>query len=253
MTKFLVVGDTHGDVPFVSNVCKLAKSLGVDTVYQVGDFGIWDHRPDGVYFLDKLSENAGLRGCKWKFVAGNHENYDSLERHALAGTMDDGMVYIRENITWVGRSNVWYHDDVLMGAVGGAASIDRHARTPGVSWWPQELTTMGDVHRFGFEMQGRKVGALDVLLTHDAPMCLPEWNGFIKDDPMSNGNRELMTEVGHIANATWWFHGHYHKELSYKFNNTQVYGLDCNIEWRFQGQNVALWDDGNISFYQIGQ
>jgi hypothetical protein len=235
----------------------LAKYHGLDTVYQVGDFGLWDHTEKGVLWLDSLNGDAEKYGVDWYFVAGNHENYDSLEQHAIAGTMDNGMVYIREHITWVGRSNVWYHDDLLMGAVGGAVSIDRHARTPGVSWWPQEMTTYGDVQRFADQILAlpredyEPIPHVDVLLTHDAPMTLPDWEGFIKDDELSNANRKLMTEVGTIAGAGVWFHGHYHKELEYNFDNTRVYGLDCNIRYRWAGCNAAIYDNGTIKLLEI--
>lgn len=254
MTKFLVVGDTHGDTGFASRVCKVAKYHKIDTIYQVGDFGIWDHTPSGVYFLNTLNENAAARGVTWKFVAGNHENYDSLEAMPVN---DDGTVTVRDRIIWLGRSNVWFHDGILMGCVGGAASIDRSMRTPGSSWWPQEMTTYGDVQRFAqkiLDLETDDDGQhphIDVLLTHDAPTTLPEWQGFIKDDEMSNANRLMMSEVGTIAGAKVWFHGHYHKELEYNFDYTRVYGLDCNIRYRWAGSNAAIYDNGQIHLLEI--
>lgn len=251
MAEFMVVGDTHGNsgTPgFTDRVCKFAKYHGIDTVYQVGDFGIWDHTQTGIQFLDSLSQAADKRGLVWFFVAGNHENYDSLAVYAEKNTLGNGMVPIRDNIIWLGRENVWQHGNIMMGCVGGAYSIDKHARTQGISWWPQELTTMGDVLSFEARLDGY---GIDVLLTHDAPMTLPEFEGFIKDDPTSNYNRMLMDSVGDIAGADIWFHGHYHKELEYRYKNTLVYGLDCNIRHRWAGSNAAIYDNGTVHLLEI--
>jgi hypothetical protein len=234
---FMFVGDTHSDVSFVSSVCRFAKSQGVDTVFQLGDFGIWDHQPSGVYFLDHLNERAAQRGVKWIFVDGNHENHDSLRGYTEV--TDSGMVVVRDNILWTGRTNVFDHDGYRFGAVGGAVSIDRHARIPGKSWWPQETTAIGDVYRFTEVVGDRPV---DFLITHDAPSVIEPWEGFIKDDALSNANRDLMDEVGKVARPRWWFHGHYHKFLKYRFNDSRVYGLGPNPFSPFiREKNVAVF------------
>lgn len=242
MTKYIIVGDTHGDVPFVSQVTRAAKELGIETILQVGDFGVWDHKPDGVYFLDKLNENSELRGVKWYFVPGNHENYDRLENYeAYAdehGTRTpEGFVPLRDNIFYVGKTNVWTWDGVLFAAAGGAYSIDKAWRTPGVSWWPQETLTPGEVVRLHALMSiaGRHA---DVLLTHDSSTSLPEWPGFLKDDPDSQAHREIMDQVWDITRPTWWFHGHYHRYLQYRHHDTYVTGVNCNP---YDGPRKANW------------
>lgn len=261
MAQFLFVGDSHGDTSFVSAVCKYAQALGITTVIQLGDFGIWDHTKSGENFLDTLNSNAEKRGVKWLFVAGNHENYDRLEEYQREAEakeypeyVNGGMVPIRDNILWVGRANHWKQDGVTFGAIGGAVSIDRYSRRQGDSWWPQESTNIEDL-RVLYERVWLD-GPVDVLLTHDAPDSLPVFPGFIKDDPMSNANRAIVTQAGLVAQPQYWFHGHYHRELKYEFDRfalgkektasgegpTKVYGLDCNPQWSYSGANVAVWD-----------
>lgn len=253
MAKFLLVGDCHGDFAFANAVTKFAKDRGVETVFQLGDFGIWDHKSDGEYFLDTLNENSTQRGVHWYFVAGNHENYDRLEKYAAECTYDDGMVFIRDSITWVGRANVWRHDGLTFGAIGGAVSIDREWRTEGDSWWPQEFTNLNDLMLLDAKLRESGRGSVDVMLSHDAPDSLPTFPGFIKDDFLSNANRSLINQAWEVAHPTQWFHGHYHQELVYDHKGTTCYGLDCNPMWASGGSNILIYNNGDIRVARIGE
>jgi predicted phosphodiesterase len=253
MFKFYVVGDTHGDLSFACKVMKAAERDGVDTIFQVGDFGIWSRNDEGTYFLDKLNENSELRGVHWYVTLGNHENYDMVEEFQASAT--GSFIKVRDNITILGnKTAVFELQGVKFGSVGGAVSIDREDRTPGVSWWPQENTKYGDVQRFADLVD--VVGPVDILFTHDAPDTI-DFPGFIKDDPWSNGNRTMMDAVGDIARAKYWFHGHYHRALSYRYKDTHVVGLGANPkampEWmdEFDHKSVALVtvdDDGDVKW-----
>ncbi len=228
MTKFMVVGDTHGNTNFAYSMCHNAKNNGIDTIYQVGDFGLWDHAPDGVKYLDNLNRESEKCGVTWYWVPGNHENYDSLAAHRATNGLDErGFVKIRDRILSTDKALVWTHDGIVFGAVGGAVSIDRAYRIEGKSWWPQENTTMDDVTLFRSQVKS-VFNSVDVLLTHDSPTTLPEWPGFVKDDVLSQRNREAMDMVYESANAVVAFHGHYHKHLAYKFRDTAVIGLSCD-------------------------
>jgi predicted phosphodiesterase len=229
MAKFLVVGDVHGDLSFASGVCRLAVDQGVTDIFQVGDFGVWDHTEEGVYFLETLDKNSELRGVNWTFVAGNHENYDRLENYAaVEGIVDtNGMVGLRPSIWWTGRTNVWDYKGLRMAAFGGAYSIDKANRREGVSWWSQEMPTQADL--YDFEDQVGNV-PVDFLFTHDSTVSLPEWPGFFKADVDSAYCRNVVTEAYNICKPEVAFHGHYHRELQYTHEDTQVFGLGCNYE-----------------------
>lgn len=245
MTKFAVVGDVHGNINFANSMCHKAMNAGIDTIYQVGDFGLWDHYDDGIKFLNNLNRKAVECGVMWYWVPGNHENYDSLAVHrAQDGGLDErGFVVIRSNIRSTDKVLTWDHDGLAFGAVGGAVSIDRHYRVLGKSWWPQETTTMDDVTEFQRQML-KYSNTLDVLLTHDSPTTLPSWDGFIKDDALSERNRQAMDMVYTAANAQIAFHGHYHRHLAYKFNETAVIGLSCDPDgaghWGGDLRNYAI-------------
>ncbi len=253
MDKYYVVGDTHGNVSFAAAVMRAAEHNGIHHIFQVGDFGIWDHKEGGVYYLDKISELAELRDVHWWVTLGNHENYDSVERYQASS--QGSFIKVRDRITILGnKSGMFELDGIKFASVGGAYSIDRFSREPGISWWEQEMTTMADIYRL--EELVKVHGKADVLLTHDAPTSLPEWPGFIKDDPASDANRKMMDTAWEIARPTLWFHGHYHRALDYKHNETYVIGLGADDQAmpytipKRQWGSVALLtnDEGTLTY-----
>jgi hypothetical protein len=252
MNEILVVGDVHGDLSFASAICRTAKAFGISDIIQVGDFGVWDHTEEGVYFLDKLDENSELRGVNWTFVAGNHENYDSLEDRQALGADDSGFVELRKNIRWTGRTNVWDYKGYRFAAFGGAYSIDKADRKPGSSWWWQEMPTLADLYNFEGQVGGDHV---DILFTHDSTTSLPEWPGFFKADVDSAASRNIITSAYWISKPALAFHGHYHRELEYAHEQAKVYGLGCNYDaQRYYGMPkqaaaaIVRLDDMSVKF-----
>lgn len=231
MTEYLIVGDVHGDLAFTSRMNALAKTNGVATILQVGDFGIWDHTPDGVNFLDALNDESERFGVQWVFVPGNHENYDRLEWYEQSNyRTHEGFVKIRDNILYTGKVNKWVWDDVVFKAVGGAHSIDKEWRTPKKSWWYQE--TLKE-----YELEAScQLGQADVLLTHDCPTYAP-FRHRLKNDPDSHIHRQGIDEVVKHTKAKVHFHGHMHDWYDYENPwGGKIYGLECN--------DMAMWGEG---------
>jgi len=141
-SMIIVAGDWHGNISWASSVLREAQAEDIDTIVQVGDFGYWEHTPDGVYYLDKLSENAVLRGVRVVWVDGNHENHTMLrEKYADAEKSDEGFWKIRENMWYTPRANVWEWYGQRIMSLGGAYSIDKHHRRLGTSYWAEEMIT----------------------------------------------------------------------------------------------------------------
>ena len=232
MTEIMICGDWHGDTRHVRKVIKKAHDMGIKTIMQVGDFGIWTHHPDGVTFLDVMNEECRKWGVKVYFVGGNHENWDHLDWHEKNGPKTyAGLTILRSHIRYTGRVKRWSVDGKVFQAVGGAVSIDKGQphRKPGVGWWSQEAIPERVV--YGLEQAGRRA---DYLLTHDAPSCAPFKR--LKDDPESTAHRQLMNRIGRVVQPKLWFHGHYHTWMeNYPFMHqtgyTSCYGLDMNGDY----------------------
>lgn len=240
------MGDVHGDLAFASRMVRHAKTLGITKILQVGDFGIWDHLPQGAYFLNTLNDNSAASRAgeevSWYFVDGNHENHDRLTEYAdnSDGTIE-GFVPIRERIFHIPRGQRWVWDGVSFMGVGGAHSIDKAYRKEGHSWWPGETIKSYDLFRV------KEAGQADVLLTHDCPTNAP-FKQRLKNDPDSHIHRQVMDEVGKMVRPKIWFHGHMHDHYDYFFppfeSFARVVGLECN-EGAMWNSAVRPADDYN--------
>lgn len=212
--RFLLLGDTHGNDKFFERACQAATESGCDRIFQLGDFGYWEHYPEGVRYLDavrELLEEYGLT-CVW--IDGNHENHPLLwekYRDDCDLSHTGGFWTIRAGLFYAPRGLRWAWDGITFLALGGAYSIDREYRTPGKSWWGTEMITDEDV------IKASAGGPVDVMLTHDAPneADIPSLRRQDPlDYPQSRNNREMVSEVVRQTRPQFLAHGHYHDRYS---------------------------------------
>lgn len=224
MRKILILGDTHANTRWSVNAVAIAKRLNALDIMVVGDFGYWpDPQYGHPYFLKELSEAAQEHGVTVWWVDGNHEDFGNLYRSHLKD--HDEPVQIRPGIMWLPRGVTWTWEGVTFLAMGGAASIDRQHRTPGVSWFPEEIIDDSDV---------LKAKPATIMITHDSPINPLEFTGrrFIVDAE-SEYCRQQMRRVVTIAKPELLLHGHYHMSSDLEFlrgdsGYTRCVGLGCD-------------------------
>lgn len=208
------IGDVHGDEHGMKLALIALAKEGVNTVHQVGDFGLWnsDEGQDYLYTVD-----ATVRAHRQKlFVTlGNHECYPMLRDTVVR---EDGLLFFEKfpNILFIPRAFSWEWAGKKFMSLGGANSIDMKFRKPNVSWWIEEQITYAD------EMRGREVGKVDVMITHDCPSGVPILehgtqafgNGFwaAEDIEYANGSRTALRNVVNVAKPEILLHGHWHKK-----------------------------------------
>ena len=220
--RVLLAGDTHGNGPWVGNLCKLANQHGCDVILQLGDFGYWPHTAKGRRFLDQVDRHAERHGISCLYwIDGNHENHDML---AELEPDEDGFVTIGDRCRYAPRGHRWRWGQVHFGALGGAFSMDHRYRVEGVSWWPNEILTDADVERLG-------EAPLDVLLSHDAPEGAPIRNFELQpgDEMLCSQVRERILQAVKATQPELVLHGHWHRrtssELSWPINS------DGELDW----------------------
>lgn len=220
--KIMVLGDSHGNLPFMQQALQLASQTDCDTLHVVGDFGIWTHIEAGVRFLDEVERAAQVTDVLVTFTDGNHENFDHLYEIPVD---DDGWRRVRPSIWHAPRGHIWRWEGVNFMSMGGAHSIDalpEHGgqweaygdRTPGKGWWPQETITNEEVKHALNRMvewvdQYPLTPNIDVLFTHDAPSITtlpPHIGGY----PAADENRARLQKVYEVAQPQLLVHGHYH-------------------------------------------
>lgn len=254
----LVAGDTHGDPKHFVYLFERAINNDVDAILQVGDFGFWEHVPEGYAYLEVLSELAIQNDMPLFWIDGNHESHIILrEKYGPGGThykpTPEGFWEIRPGVYYIPRGTRWVWSGRHLMGLGGAYSVDkdyRLAREQGVEcpawgwtsrhvamypptgqytqWWPQEEITDEDV-RFALQ----DLTPLDILFTHDKPRAsTPGWNR--KDLPECWPNQDKIQTVVKTLTPKMLIHGHLHYPYEDQIRCgdddkfTYVVGLNCN-------------------------
>lgn len=232
-------GDWHANAWFASSVIR--KHGRGSIVIQLGDFGYQFLTT----FLDVIQEAAEDSETLVLFVDGNHENFSKLYEYPIDA---DGVRRLRERVWHLPRGFRWEWDGVTFLALGGAHSVDRKAREPYLSWWPEEYLTRVDVER---ALEG---GAADVMVTHDAPASfeIPGLSGDggwipVEDLRASQQHREIMEGVVNHVRPRFLWHGHYHQYLSGEIRHDDgsrclITGLDLDRPRRQNVEVVRLQD-----------
>lgn len=209
----LYVGDIHGVVDDVAKIDRLAVDMGVDTVVQVGDFGIWwpkTNNPLVKYFKKRARQNRP--GPVWYTCGGNHENYDKwLELRDEQGDPAT-LVDLAPGVHWVVRGRMITLEGQSHLFLGGAESIDKHHRAEGTTWWAYESPTYEEFSTFFNALEDQKP---EVVVTHDAPTfidCYGDGHANMNIDRGSQPTPRNFQNIWKISThrpAQWYF-GHHH-------------------------------------------
>lgn len=254
MENILLAGDWHGCTSHATWALERAKALGIRRVFQCGDFGLWEHEPAGVAYLNDLDEVAHRLDLVLYCLAGNHDNEKLAVRLHAADLDREGFVNLRPRVKLALRGHRWTWNDTRFLALGGAYSVDKSYRLrveeektrrsrsesiqygkpfrdfAGTMWFPdEELTHQNVITAIG---DGSPV---DVMLTHDKPLrSTPDWNR--KDLPECVPNQQKIQDVADALRPRLLVHGHLHylydcvmagKDGSFQ---TRVVGLDADAE-----------------------
>lgn len=230
--NMLLAGDWHGHINQALDVIFQAERSGIDTIIQLGDFGIKEY--DAKY-LDAMQKYLGMFNMNLYFIDGNHEDFPRIYKKQL---LPDGTRYVRDNIYHLPRGFRWTWHKISFLALGGAASISKYGTGMQKQWWPEELITDKDLADVGNTYA-------DVMLTHDSPSDAPN---IITDNAeeqirclktfgltgltYSHAHREQLRLATNAVNPRFIFHGHYHKFMKADYHHqtsgkaVKIYGLD---------------------------
>jgi hypothetical protein len=211
-----------------------AERLEADVVCQLGDFGYWPRRQGPAReFIRTVAESP----LPVLFLDGNNEDHESL-RIAVADVRartplnPSSPVPFGGSLLYLPRGARLVWDGVRVAALGGAHSISRRLRTPGVDWFREESIELEDLALLA------SGGPVDVLLTHDVPAGAPvqgipledmphAWRGELTD---ALAHRILVQQGLDSVRSSVLFHGHFHTSwyhrLERPWGGCDVYGLD---------------------------
>lgn len=172
MGQVVFAGDWHGNVRWAISRVQSVGESGTTTILHVGDFGIWPG-VSGKRYLQAVENACARYGVTILVTPGNHEDWARLSTlwappkrrdHETGAALP---IQLTDHIQVLPRGHRFTIDDTSFLSFGGAASVDKHRRTEGVDWWPEEMPSEADV------ADAIAGGPADVLITHDSPE--PEW------------------------------------------------------------------------------
>ncbi|MFC8408740.1 metallophosphoesterase [Arthrobacter sp. NPDC057259] len=235
---FAVAGDWHGDLGWAIMAIRSADREGVKTMIHVGDFGLdWPGAKRGRFEarLNKCLLNFGITLI---LSGGNHDNWETIDKLPVAA---DGLATFRSNIKVLPRGGRTAISGLVIGALGGAFSVDYGHRTAGKDWWSNEEPTTEDAKRL---VAG---GPVDVLITHDAPLGIPLKSDFDLTPELidrAEATRVLLRNVVDSLAPPHVFCGHWHQRRTQKLSHMdgRTSRVDVlNKENSREGNAVLVW------------
>lgn len=236
--RILVAGDIHGNLAHLRYLYMIAMEKGINRIFQLGDFGYWEHMPEGVDFLDKASRWAHRSGITLYFLDGNHDKTNLLLKKYTERD-DDGFIIVRDHIRYAPRGHRWAWGGTRFAAFGGAYSVDKAWRLdlekkgsgkPERYWFPEEEMSDEDMARFL-----TNTDPVDIILAHDKPRASnPQWNRRAIVECHPNQDRLQMAVCA--LRPSLFIHGHLHVRYTDTIMSgderhfTRVEGLHCDPE-----------------------
>ena len=209
-----ITGDTHGETGrFLYKKSAIEKNLTEnDKLIICGDFGyIWKNSDEEKKFLDYLAKKK----YQILWVDGNHENFDLIEEYPVEEWCGGKVHIIRRDkvgtpkIIHLMRGQIFEIEGKRIFTFGGGYSIDRYMRTPGRSWWPQEMPNDDEMKEAVQNLKAYE-NKVDYIITHTAPE--DTMNIFHKYHPDESRLNNFLEWVRENTEYKHWFFGHMHQD-----------------------------------------
>ena len=221
------MGDNHGAY---NDVMHLVKHNDIKDSYliHVGDGG------EGFLSSEKqlrqfnvLNDFFKSRNVFYKSIRGNHSDPSYFKEEKRVNL---------SNFELIEDYTIMKYNNKLIQFIGGAISIDRVARTEGMSYWIDEPVYLNR----------DKCQKVDVLVTHTAPSwCFPQkFNGIVYNwslrdayllEELTN-ERAIMDEIFKICQPSLHLYGHFHSSHFEETRGCVHRLLDINEIWEYRSQ-----------------
>lgn len=169
---------------------------------------------------------------------GNHDNWETMEELPVEA---DGLATYRSSIRVLPRGGRTKIQGLVVGALGGAFSVDQNHRTEGKNWWRNEEPTREEAERL------TAGGPVDILITHEVPAGVPLRSEFKLPLAMSlraEETRVLLRDVVDSLAPAHVFCGHWHQRRIHQLSlpDGRASRIDVlNKEHSRDGNAVLVW------------
>ena len=207
MSRVMVLGDIHGHFDRVNHLIQRERP---DIVLQCGDFGYWPQLGEAEW--QKLDTSA----TRFYFCDGNIDDIVSLQALSQARRQP---VEISPGVFYMPRgSTLTLPDSRRALFIGGAMSRDKHQRSPGVDWFPEEQLCDQD-------LCGLPAPPVDIVISHTCPAEFTVSHFKVNTAEEEDISRQYLSAVLNRYAPPLWFFGHWHLRAEGIFLQTRWHAL----------------------------
>ncbi len=196
----LIVGDVHGKVNQFLDIVADYRSKSSELIIQLGDLGFqkqWNEVRQ--YCLDNGEYNL-------RIIPGNHDDYHRYNARSKG--------YVWTNVNPILVNDIWKDTPDFFG-LQGANSIDKHLRTEGRDWFPNEemsYTELGSAIDWYIEQKPK------YMFSHTCPSSVKK-QLFGYDE--SSRTEQALQVMFELHQPEYHFFGHFHSHRDEVINGTR--------------------------------
>ena len=196
----LVFGDLHGSFARFNQIINPMRKK-ISRIFQCGDFGYWPKFHNTTYITSdgrrKKYDNYGIKnkGIEIYFCDGNHEDHESLSQLESNEIMPK-VFYMKRGSTFT------LEDGRVILFIGGAYSIDKRYRTPGIDWFDTETISQRDIENLPNV-------DIDIVISHTCPKEF--FKHVFEFEKQYDSSMEALSYVLEKYKPKFWYFGHFHK------------------------------------------
>jgi DNA repair exonuclease SbcCD nuclease subunit len=207
-----ITGDTHGVNLYEDRLFKDIEFTSKDKLIILGDFGfLFDE--DIEIELIRINELQKKLKCEILFIDGNHENFTKLNAMSTEEKYGGVVGKIIPNVYHLKRGEKYIINDKKFLVMGGAASVDKHLRIEGISWWKEEIPNRTEIDHLLDTME--ECNEYDYILTHTCPESIFNimFSNYHNNEDYT---RKILDFILKEVIFKKWYFGHFHTNETYQ-------------------------------------
>ena len=220
-----ITGDTHGYLGIkrlsTTDFPEQYMLNKEDYVIITGDFGLVFFNSERELLLRRWLEK---RSFTTLFIDGNHENFELLDKYPTYLWNGGKVSFISDSIIHLKRGQVFEINNKKIFTFGGAKSIDKHTRTPGIDWWDREMPNNKEESE-GLSNLKKHNNLIDYVITHD---CSERTYDKLTKLGIIFGRQSTrlsyyLEEIEEKVEYMHWYFAHHHKDILIDDKHTLIY------------------------------
>jgi 3-oxoacid CoA-transferase subunit A len=210
-----ITGDTHGNFDDIEEFCEENETTNSDVLIILGDVGINFY---GGVIDRELKERLAEFPITFLCIHGNHERRpESIASYKKGKCFGGGIVYVEPefpNLRFARDGEVYKLAGKRCLVIGGAYSVDKDSRTPGVDWWADEQPSEEIMIRVERKLDALK-WRVDAVLSHTCPYQYRPTEQFSGRIWVDHSTEKWLDEIEKRLRYKEWWCGHFHTEKFY--------------------------------------